>query len=456
MAFGDIDPASFQAADPFRKAFEFGIQMPGQIAQMQTAPQMAKQALLQAIANTQKTQAQVPLLQQQAQADAIKNSLPFGGAYQTGIAGQLNALQATAQQFGENSPQYQALLNELNLSQQAQREKIAYQQGLVQTMPQRALSSFGKTVSEQQKLAAGQNLTNQPAAGVNTAPINSLSQMYQGQAPEPQPNVQPNVSAPQPNAQSAQQPMQQPTQQPGTENAPQPNASITPENQEALNKYFLRISKESTDPAIRLKALYATNMEKTMGLINRDDLTRYAGIVGHAEILGQELLSQIGKESPEYDDYLKSQRNAIVLAHQLRQFYGDSIQPSMLAKLEDMASPATWKNNPKQAGMLYDSLVQLANNEMQTFRDALQGPQVYSGKGTAAPSSEVAPAPNDEKQLAFDRRQTGQSESDTRNLFNIPKPITIPTFTTKQEYQSWLRGLSPSQKQQVLGKMRNQ
>lgn len=186
MAFGDIDPASFQAADPFRKAFEFGIQMPGQIAQMQNAPQMAKQALLQAIAQTKLTQAQAQ--HQQTLANNPFAGTDFGALFQLA-----QTYPQVAQQLGLGSP------NAQNGPMQAP-ESAA---GAAATGPQvqGAPTGWGTTPSPEaqgaETMPAALPITNanrqanQQAFGADAQQTINPQPIVAGQQPAPQPAPQP-------------------------------------------------------------------------------------------------------------------------------------------------------------------------------------------------------------------------------------------------------------------------
>jgi hypothetical protein len=149
--------------------------------------------------------------------------------------------------------------------------------------------------------------------------------------------------------------------------------------QQTIDQYDLAIQKNVTDADNRKKVLLATNIDKTIDQINPKDLTHFAGLGGEINLKKEELKAVKGDESKQYRDYLKAVSNSEIFAHQVRQFYGDSIQPAMLAKLERLTNPATWKNNPRIAKELYDSVVKTIKNETETYRSGLKGTSVYKG-----------------------------------------------------------------------------
>lgn len=156
---------------------------------------------------------------------------------------------------------------------------------------------------------------------------------------------------------------------------------LSPEMQRELEgQYKLQMQKSSSDTQARSRNLMASNIEKTLGNINTEDLTRYAGLKGTLKKGSEEAKAPLGKESKEYQDFVTSAKNAKLLAHQVRQFYGDSIQPSVLGALENMTNPATWKNNPKLAMKEFEALKKTLRQEMGTYRGALKNTSEYEGQ----------------------------------------------------------------------------
>jgi hypothetical protein len=268
--------------------------------------------------------------QAQAQREQAMANLPFGGQTLPGPAGQVLGLETMRQMFGEQSPQYQMAMQSFNLAQQSDQSRINYQNVLSNTLPVRALTPTGKDIMEQTNVSQGLSPTGQP---------------FTGQAPGT------------------------PSQLGGV--------------------YDLLRQKNVTDTDTRKRNLYATNIEKTLDRIDPDTLTQYAGISGGLSKLGQSGLAALGKESPEYDKYSTALKDVDFLASQVRQFYGDSIQPSVRDSLKSLANPSTWMNNPQLAQSQFNETKKVLQNEMQTYRDALKGTQVYQGQSQQLPLSNV-------------------------------------------------------------------
>lgn len=161
----------------------------------------------------------------------------------------------------------------------------------------------------------------------------------------------------------------------------------------------LQAMKKSTDASARQKNLYATNIEKTMDQIDPDALTQYAGTLGTAQRYGQMALASTGNESQNYDNYIKSLNAANLMATQVRQFYGDSIQPSMIQRLESLTSPSTWANNPALAKAQFEQTKQILSQEMGTYRQAMKGAGVYQGQTGQSGAQSSLPIPSASKVL---------------------------------------------------------
>jgi hypothetical protein len=146
------------------------------------------------------------------------------------------------------------------------------------------------------------------------------------------------------------------------------------------NASGLLAQHKTTDASARQKNLYAANIDKTFDNINVNDLTQYSGIPGIAELQKQKALAAVGKESPGYDNYLKSLNASSMLATQVRQFYGDSIQPTMIQRLEQLTNPSTWSNNPALAKNLFNTTKQILNQETGTYRQAMQSTAPYQAQ----------------------------------------------------------------------------
>lgn len=156
--------------------------------------------------------------------------------------------------------------------------------------------------------------------------------------------------------------------------------AIAPEKQKQMQgEYGLKILKETSDLQARQKVLYATNIDKTIASFNPDDLVQYSGLAGGFEKMKQQGLAPLEEESQSYDKYMNAKASADMLATQVRQFYGDSIQPSMIARLESLTNPESWAKNPKLAKQNLEQIQSILKKETQTYRDATTSPDPYKG-----------------------------------------------------------------------------
>ena len=167
---------------------------------------------------------------------------------------------------------------------------------------------------------------------------------------------------------------------PGTMNSDNP-IPLNPEAQQALlGEVDNKILKTNTDAQSRIKNIYATNIEKTVDNIKVDDLVRYGGLAGGVAKKIEQGKALVGKESEDYKKFQENMTAVEFLASQIRQFYGDSVQPEKLRELKELANPATWVNNPEVAKRKYNKAVSILKQELKTYRDAMKNPGVYYGQ----------------------------------------------------------------------------
>jgi hypothetical protein len=163
--------------------------------------------------------------------------------------------------------------------------------------------------------------------------------------------------------------------------SPNPSPAPNPPSSDAItNAYNLLRQKQTTDVQTRNRTLFATNIEKTINYIDPDALTQYGGFQGTLQKGAQSVKSAFGSESPDYDKYITSSNAVKLLTKQIRQFYGDSIQPQVQANLEILNNPATLSNNPKLAKEVLNQTLSILKNETQTYRSALKSTEPYQGE----------------------------------------------------------------------------
>jgi hypothetical protein len=336
----------------------------------------------------QQYQAEIGLKNAQASEFPSKIQLNKAQAAHYPFLNMLNAAQAnlTKAQMAEYSPEM------IELSKRAKIAQMNYQMALTNSMPLRYTTNMGKELMEQKNVEGGlsptglpwgvgqQNVLYNPAT--DQQPINSLNAPQQMQAPNAQ-NLLSQIGTPGlantptnfnslAQAPYNQQPYQAPTLAPPGGKSPQ----------DISNQYSLKTLKETTDTKARERNLFATNIEKTIGFIKPEILASYSGVKGKLKFEKDRLNATMGEVSPEYMEYNNMIHTTIpLLSEQVRQFYGASIQPSMIEKLEQFGRPDFWLTNPDVALSQFKSFEKILEAEMDTYRDALKTPNVYKSEG---------------------------------------------------------------------------
>lgn len=161
--------------------------------------------------------------------------------------------------------------------------------------------------------------------------------------------------------------------------------------------YNQALGKKTTDAAIRNKIPYAENVKITLDSIDPNMLVQYSGPEGTAKWGVDVLKAALGNPPPEFMEYQKALTSAKTLSKQLRQFWGDSIQPSATDKIDQLTNPSHWSKNPQVALQQFNQLKQITEQELQTFRDAGTSPMKLSfdkdtGSFMATPAQKSAKA----------------------------------------------------------------
>lgn len=292
---------------------------PEKLKQLQMANQLSNMELGQYIP---KTEAEVAWKNAQAQNLNLLNKMPFAGRQLPGEAGKAMAVDMVKQQYGEQSPQYMAAKNAYDLEQQKAKQTMEYQRSLMGSQNKRSATPMGKMFMEMDEIENGF--------------------------------------------------------MPGTVNEQGMGTPISEEQQKKLtNQYREKMIKDITDPKLRERALFAKNMEKTINTLNPESLTYYSGPKGQAKLAKDMALSASGKDVPKYKAYKEALTSAQTLTKQVRQFYGDSITPSVQEGLKNLANPTSWFENPQVAMARYNQFVNILDTEADTFFDALKDPAMY-------------------------------------------------------------------------------
>lgn len=260
----------------------------------------------------------------QAKINQLKNkaALPFGGETAPGSVGQALWLGKIKNQYGENSDEYKNAKSAFESDIEKTHTLNDYRNTLTNTTDKRVATQLTKLALERADIEEGYR--------------------------------------------------------PGTNRREQ----LTPDEQQKMSgQYDLKMQKEVSDLDTRKRLRFATNIDKTIGEINVKDLTQYAGIGGGLTKLSEQSKAPAGKESQSYRDFQKSLTAAQFLAKQARQFYGDSIQPSMLERLEHLTNPASWLNNPKIAEQNFNEVKKILKMETGTYREASKSTKEFEPSG---------------------------------------------------------------------------
>jgi hypothetical protein len=236
---------------------------------------------------------------------------PFVGL--TGAAQEINSLELVRKIYGDNSSQYKQALNKYNLNNQNLQSQINYRNTLEQTAPQRYAVPVVKNIMAREDLKRG---------------------------------VIPGTDIP-----------------------------VSEKDSKIIRDQLdLAQLKNISDPKTRERVAYAINIDKTMDTFNPKDLTKYAGLGGALSKKLQQGLALTKNESEDYRKYQEALTSVDVLADQIRQFYGTSIQPEIREDLRQLVNPSTWSNNPEIALRKYERLKSLLLNETATLKNLLYTP----------------------------------------------------------------------------------
>jgi len=276
-------------------------------------------------------------------------------------------------------------LKELEMEQQAALKKyeieqmtpyktalMNYQNALTASLPMRYLTPQGKSLNEQSNVMQGAS----PAGTPQGQPI------VQGSLPYYDPSRLQNTGMPQ-NPEN-----QYNSQQTSQENNIQDVLSPGSKNPQSTSadQYNLKRVKDNVPAQVLSKNLYATNIDKTLDPkigINIDDLTYYNNPIGQLQLKKEQAKDAVGlPTSPEYIRYKESEGKFDFLANQIRQFYGDSIQPRAMEDKIKKLDPRSGYKSAKVAKARFDAQKKLLENELQTYRDATHDVGVYTGGQT--------------------------------------------------------------------------
>jgi hypothetical protein len=260
------------------------------------------------------------------------------------------------QQYGENDPRYINAKRAHELSLSGRESLMGYRDTLNKTAGLRATSPTGKLLAEGQGKGA-QDILNQHG-GRQDYNLGQTDESSDRKLPLAQEQIEKlkQYYNPQDNA------------------LPRKQADDNPRTPEEREVYQRALNKQTSDQPTRTTLLRAENLDKTRHSINPMDLTRFSGLNGSAHYAYEAAKAAAGNPSDEYLAYSQAISSATLMADQMRQFYGDSIQPSAMDRLRHLSNPSTWIKNPKVAQAEWNQLNKILDQETETYKQAGTSP----------------------------------------------------------------------------------
>lgn len=178
---------------------------------------------------------------------------------------------------------------------------------------------------------------------------------------------------------------------------------------EIADAYERDLAKKTSDPDARRRDKFAQNIDKTIDFIKPKKLTQYSGLKGFFDRANDEYKAQKGQAPERFKEFQDSMTAAEILADQVRSFYGTSVQPSMIKRLEKLTNPSSWIKTPEIAEQNFNALVKILKSEGETYKEAVKSPVKFKRKEA---TQQQAPQPEAESQTVTIRnRKTGVSET---------------------------------------------
>ena len=265
------------------------------------------------------------------------------------LAQQRAYVESLKKAFGADSPRVIEAQQDLDLQQHMAESKMQYQEALTKALPSRFLTPVGKAFMEKARIDAGFSPTGEPLR-----------------------KIRPQVAG---------TTFGTPTLENKLSNMSKEDlikAKDSPFGSEASAIYALYLSKLAGLGDNIKKLPYASAIEKSLSLMlpYRASMAYYSGVAGRARYAKDLVEAQrTGKITPELRDYTNFTTIASSsLASQIRQYYGDSISPSVEKRLDNITNPATWKNSPELALTSLDALENILRAEIKIRKDLVTHP----------------------------------------------------------------------------------
>jgi len=349
--------------------------------------------------------------------------------------------------YGENDPITKEALNNYRMMQQSSQATAAWRQQLGESMGYRALPTLAKEQLTQQQIEAGL----QPSA-LQNVPIgriaDSAAQNQLQSAAPPALDMNRPFGQPSQNLSAATQPQAIPQQaamgqsmptlgaaqamapQQQLQQAPQPAISLgdvtnpkpSARSSEMAEQFKNKILKDTTTSQNLNKIQFGAQVEQTFENMRPYEkyMEHYTGISGRTRLAKDTIEAQkTGRASPELIGYQQYMAHATSAARQMRQYWGDSIQPEAMKEIDALANPASWFTTPEMARATLNATMSNFNSELRQRRSAAKSSDLYSPnqpgvKEFAAPSTTPSAA-----DIAFTAKKHGISEEDVKRRLGI-------------------------------------
>lgn len=159
------------------------------------------------------------------------------------------------------------------------------------------------------------------------------------------------------------------------------------EQKDRVNKLNLALLKHTTDAKTRDRTLNAINLVKSIENANVDDLVRYSGPQGHANLVWEQTKDLAGQASEEYQKYKEAQKAVALEAQELRQALGTSITPYMDKALREMVDASSLGVSPETAKKMVNKSRGIIRKQMDTLMNALVSEKAYTYEGESGEES---------------------------------------------------------------------
>ncbi|MGB1309579.1 MAG: hypothetical protein ACPG47_00130 [Leucothrix sp.] len=432
MPVVDFKATQYAPVSPLVSGAQSGLNFAQKFKQQQLANKMAKtksqylpQQLASAIALTQAKTTAVPEQTRIAAQNAATRQNQLAQTINSAPARKIYALvkyystpagQAQLAKNPQLAAQYSQNMKQLTMSLSGSPQQQAQQAVQIHQAAADPQQQAQQVVTPDQSAQVTGAAPSMPSASDLQA---QFSSMMQG-APQTDPTAQ--SGAPQVDPASQQQAAPQPqVGDAGAQGAVDPTYGTTtsPEVLKAVQDAVAsHLQKQTNTTGVLNQRTYALSVRNLLNQITPDlpAITKYAGIQGQTgKTLAQLQASANYKTDPDFQKYYTFvNTRGPILANEMKRAFGAASTDTEKKLMEELANPVTWKNNPA-----------LATQQFQALADSLAANEQAISKSPA-------------------QVQTALSQQAAAPLNMSGPNITVPTFKSKADFQSWYGNLSPT------------